>query len=73
MCSQGLPEWVTYPGRDWVEITPEEAGLDVDTWERLLAKLDVRGASSEGEVNEGRPLGYRVYSGRLPGPHLGQR
>ena len=59
MCSQGLPVWVTYPRREWVEITPKEAGLDVDAWGRLLAKLDVRGASWEGEVHEGDDWGPR--------------
>ena len=57
MGSQGVPEWVTYPGQEWVEITPEEAGLDVDVWRRLLADLDVRGASWEGEVHDGHRWG----------------
>ena len=36
MNREGVPEWVNYPGQQWVEITPEEAGLNVDAWERLL-------------------------------------
>jgi len=30
-----LPDWVVYPGEDWVEITPREAGLDPVGLERV--------------------------------------
>jgi CubicO group peptidase (beta-lactamase class C family) len=44
-----LPDWIVYPGDDWIEIGPEEAGLDPGRFDLLLAGLDVRGASFGGE------------------------
>ncbi len=34
-----LPDWVTFPEDDWVEITIEEAGLDPET--RPLKSTDI--------------------------------
>ena len=48
-----LPEWVTFPGQDWTTITPSEAGLNLERWERFLAESYIRGAAWEGEVHEG--------------------
>lgn len=50
MSVETVPDWVTYPDAEWVEITPEEAGLDVQAWHRLLADRDFRAASSDGQV-----------------------
>ena len=57
MSTETVPDWVTYPDGEWVEITPEEAGLDVPAWCGLLAERDVRGASWEGDVHEGDDWG----------------
>ena len=57
MSADTIPDWVTFPGGEWTEITPQEAGLDVVAWRRLLAERDVRGASYEGEVSEGDDWG----------------
>jgi len=29
MAFSEIPEWVGYPEEEWIEILPEEAGLDV--------------------------------------------
>ncbi len=39
-----LPEWVTYPGESWQNVSPEQAGLDPGKWAQFLGSLDVRGA-----------------------------
>ena len=44
-----IPDWVVYPGEDWVEIAPEEAGLDVERFDAWLGTLEPRGASFGGE------------------------
>ena len=44
-----LPSWITYPEDDWVQITPEQAGLDPEKWHAFLSALDVRGARFGGE------------------------
>ena len=53
MSGEKVPDWVTYPGEEWVEITPEEVGLDVVAWRRLLSELDLRASSYVGQVHEG--------------------
>ena len=63
MCNEGAPEWVTHPGQEWVEITSEKAGLDVDAWQQLLAELDLKGASWEGEVHDGDDWGTAFTRG----------
>ena len=45
-----VPDWVAYPDRDWVQITPAEAGLNARKFAVWLASLDVRGASFGGET-----------------------
>jgi CubicO group peptidase (beta-lactamase class C family) len=52
MSSEKIPDWVTYPGEEWVEITPEEAGLDVVAWRRLLSERNLRASSYMGQVHE---------------------
>ena len=44
-----VPDWVTFPEDDWTEITPEEAGLDPEGFQRFLNGFDVRGAGFGGE------------------------
>jgi len=34
-----FPDWVTFPEDDWVQITPEEAGLDPEKFEAFIAGL----------------------------------
>lgn len=64
-----LPDWVTFPSDHWEDITPAQAGLDVDQWERYLRSTKVEGASWEGEDHtDGRfgsvfvRGGYRVHT-----------
>ena len=52
-----VPNWATYPGRDWEEITPEEAGLDAEGFGRWVGGMDVRGASFGGEDHSGNRFG----------------
>ena len=44
-----VPEWVAYPGEDWIPISPDEAGIDPGKFASWLSGLDVRGASFLGE------------------------
>ena len=37
MSADTIPDWVTFPGGEWTEITPQEAGLDVAAWRRAHA------------------------------------
>ena len=52
-----IPDWVTYPEERWIEISPQEAGLDEMQWKAFLAERDVKGAAWEGEVHEGDDWG----------------
>jgi CubicO group peptidase (beta-lactamase class C family) len=38
-----VPDWVVYPEEEWIKITPEQAGLDVDEFQRVLDHSIVRG------------------------------
>ena len=40
-----LPNWITYPEDDWVEITAEEAGLDSEKFGAFIGSMEVKGAS----------------------------
>jgi CubicO group peptidase (beta-lactamase class C family) len=44
-----LPDWVVYPMKDWLELTPQEAGLDPVGFAAFLRTLAVRGADRGGE------------------------
>ena len=58
-----VPDWVVYPDRDWVQITPAEAGLDARKFAAWLASLDVRGASFGGEDHSGNQYGAVLTRG----------
>ena len=55
-----VPEWVTYPGEEWETITPEEAGLDVEKWQRVLAETPVRPAAWQGERHGDGEFGFTL-------------
>ena len=63
MRSTEVPDWVTFPDGDWEAITPEDAGLDRENFQRFLADLDARGASVGGEVHEDNNWGTVVTRG----------
>lgn len=52
-----LPDWVTYPEDDWLQISPKEAGLDPEKFEVFLAGLTVQGTSFGGEDHTGNKYG----------------
>ena len=58
-----VPHWVTFPEDDWTTITPEEAGLDREKFQRFWASIDVRGAAVGGEVHEGKDWGAVLTRG----------
>jgi len=58
-----IPDWVTFPEEEWIEISPVEAGLDVEQWKRFLAEAEIRGAAWEGEVHEGNEWGAALARG----------
>ena len=58
-----VPNWATYPGKDWERITPEEAGLDPEGFARWVDGLDVRGARFGGEDHSGDQFGAVLTRG----------
>jgi len=40
-----VPDWVVYPDKEWIKITPEQAGLDVEKFNKVLARSNVRGGT----------------------------
>ena len=58
-----VPDWVTYPDEDWIQITPAEAGLDENIFATWLSGLDVRGASFGGEDHSGQQYGAVLARG----------
>ncbi len=58
-----IPDWVTFPEDDWVQITTEEAGLDAEEFEAFLAGLEIRGASYGGEDHAGNKYGAVIVRG----------
>ena len=58
-----VPDWVTYPDDDWVQITPEEAGLDPGKFNAWVASLDVKGASFLGEDHRDNKYGAVLTRG----------
>ena len=45
MRSTEVPDWVTFPDSNWEAITPGDAGLDQEKFQRFLANLNARGAA----------------------------
>ena len=58
-----LPEWVTFPGDDWVRITPAEAGLDPERFDAFIGGLDIRGTDFGGEDHSGNKWGAVLTRG----------
>ena len=63
MRSTEIPDWVTFPEDDWITISPEQAGLDREKFQRFLASIDVRGSAVGGEVHEGNDWGTVITRG----------
>jgi CubicO group peptidase (beta-lactamase class C family) len=61
--NEALPGWVTFPGDDWERISPEDAGLDPEGFERFIAGLDVHGADFGGEDHTGNQYGSALTRG----------
>lgn len=58
-----LPDWVTFPEDDWIQITPEEAGLDPGKFDAFIESLQVNGASFGGEEHSGDNYGAVITRG----------
>ena len=63
MTEVAIPDWVTYPKEAFQRITPAEAGLDADRFERLVCGAKIEGAEWEGEVHEGNDWGVVLARG----------
>jgi CubicO group peptidase (beta-lactamase class C family) len=63
MAITGIPNWVIYPKEDWVSITPEDAGLDEDRFQKFIGALDLRGAAFGGEDHSDLKWGTVVTRG----------
>lgn len=58
-----IPDWVTYPGQQWRQVSPSEAGLDAERFDCLVSEARVKGAAWEGERHEGDDWGAVVARG----------
>ena len=58
-----LPDWVTFPEDDWVQITVEEAGLDPEKFGAFIAGIECKGASFGGEDHSGNKYGAVITRG----------
>ena len=58
-----IPDWVAFPEDNWIQITPEQAGLDAEKFNNFLAGLDVKGAAYGGEVHQGNDWGAVLTRG----------
>ena len=58
-----VPVWVTFPGENWAEIAPEDAGLNEPGFRRYLEGMDVGGAAFGGEDHTGDQWGAVLTRG----------
>ena len=58
-----LRSWITFPGDDWVSISPGEAGLDAQGFRQFLATLHPHGADFGGEDHTGSKWGAVLTCG----------
>ena len=58
-----LPDWVTFPKEDWIQITPREAGLDPAGFATFLGGLRPSGANFGGEDHTGNRWGAVLTRG----------
>ncbi len=58
-----IPGWVTYPGKEWVSITAEQAGLNREKFEAFISSVEAREASYGGEDHSGNKWGVALTRG----------
>lgn len=61
-----IPDRVIYPEEKWIEISAQQAGLDVEKFNEILASSEIRGGGWGGvnvDVCETRGLSIYVTSG----------
>ena len=63
MLTTEIPDWVTFPEDKWVEIAPEEAGLDPRKFNDFLGSLSLRGMNYGGNIHEGNDWGLVLTRG----------
>ena len=66
-----IPKWVTYPQDDWIAITPAEAGLDEEKFDRFPLRIGHkrRVLWRRGPYRE--QMGDGAHTRRVPGAGLG--
>ncbi len=52
-----LPDWLSFPREDWIQISPAQAGLHSEKFKDFIAGLEVKGASVGGEDHTGDKFG----------------
>ena len=60
-----LPDWVTFPEKDWTRITPAEAGLDPEKFQAFVAGLQddpEDAAITAAVIDMARALGARTLA-----------
>lgn len=63
MSVEPIPDWVTFPDKDWISISPEEAGLDPQGFASWIVKCNIRGANFGGEDHKENQFGTVVTRG----------
>ncbi len=63
MPTPDIPDWVTFPEDEWIQLTPEEAGLDRERFDAFLSTIDARGADFGGEDHTGDKFGTVITRG----------
>ena len=58
-----IPNWVTYPNKEWETATPTEAGFDKNQWNTWLAEQNPQGASVAGERHPNNEWGAVLMRG----------
>jgi len=62
---RGVPDWVVYPEEEWIRITPRQAGLDVEKFNKVLAQAKVYG--TQAKIHDGTTWGT-TWGGVKVGP-----
>jgi hypothetical protein len=60
---RAVPDWVVYPGERWIKITPEQAGIDAEKLNELLARSEIHGGGWGGTTPGDRQWGAMLTRG----------
>lgn len=58
-----IPDWITFPEKEWAQISPSEAGLDPRKFDAFLGKLNLQGMDYGGDIHNGNNWGLVLTRG----------